>query len=302
MISLVVMLISVLVIFKITNRFGLQLKLKPLLLCAFCAFWINLFTLFISPYLMFSHLGLIFVSVLGSACAVTFYNEKLTTLKNDSDALEIQKSTHIIKSIEKFSSATTENNIKKEENISVIDLAKVPVAEIPDEMRIITESNSLERLDEKEQIEKEIESTKKQRLSEELEKLNSLDEILDYAYEQKEHKQYVNSLFAFKQALKKYSNDEYAPFIIIEMGNIYKNIGFYDEALNIYARAFSLPYVAVNDVVKEKFQREITYLRVIKVILLEHNCSKKPFNQIPQFIMQKIEVAFQHCKENINCE
>jgi tetratricopeptide (TPR) repeat protein len=321
MISLVVMLISVLVIFKITNHFGLQLKIKPLLLCAFCAFWINLITLCIASYLTVSNLWFIFCSVLGSACAVTFYNEKLTTSRSDADALEIPKSSHIVPNIE--------------ETIPVIGLPRASATETLDEMRTITEYTSCERIDERftvksfqvaessvciqkqklpldnklyllpvlitptieEQIEKDFESMKKQKLSNELEKLDSLDEILDYAYGQKDQGQYVNSLFAFEHALRKYSNDEYAPFIIIEMGNIYKNIGFYDEALTIYAKAFSLSYVAVNNIVKEKFQMEINYLRIIKVILQEHNCFKKPFNQISQSIMQKIEAAFQAWQE-----
>lgn len=89
-----------------------------------------------------------------------------------------------------------------------------------------------------EPVKKEMENVKLLKLTAVLTKLNSLDAPLDYVYEQKNRHAYENSIFAFKQALERYEEDDYAPFIIIEMANLYKNTGFYDEAIIVYNRAF----------------------------------------------------------------
>jgi len=144
-----------------------------------------------------------------------------------------------------------------------------------------------------EQIKADIEKHKLAELDTALQKLTSLDALLDYAYAQNTQHNYSIAIAAFQKTLHKYRRDSYAPFIIIELGNIYKNIGSYDEALAIYAKAFTLPAVSVDNVVKENFQMNIDYLRIIKVILNKHNCFKTPFSQIPKNIMQEIEMTLQ---------
>ena len=323
MITLVVMLISVLVIFKATNYFGLQLKFKPLLLCAFCAFAVNIITLSISSYLTFSHLIFIFSAVLLSACAVTIYNEKLT-LRSDSSMLTKCNSTDITPiTKEDVNHASTETvpppiipfafaNLTGEEP----DLNQY-ITETPDELVTVEWSQVDEGLSStapimqetlakstynlpalipvtvQEQIKADIEKHKLAELDTALQKLTSLDALLDYAYAQNTQHNYSIAIAAFQKTLHKYRRDSYAPFIIIELGNIYKNIGSYDEALAIYAKAFTLPAVSVDNVVKENFQMNIDYLRIIKVILNKHNCFKTPFSQIPKNIMQEIEMTLQ---------
>jgi len=323
MITLVVMLISVLVIFKATNYFGLQLKFKPLLLCAFCAFAVNIITLSISSYLTFSHLIFIFSAVLLSACAVTIYNEKLT-LRSDSSMLTKCNSTDITPiTKEDVNHASTETvpppiipfafaNLTGEEP----DLNQY-ITETPDELVTVEWSQVDEGLSStapimqetlakatnnlpalipvtvQEQIKADIEKHKLAELDTTLQKLTSLDALLDYAYAQNTQHNYSIAIAAFQKTLHKYRRDSYAPFIIIELGNIYKNIGSYDEALAIYAKAFTLPAVSVDNVVKENFQMNIDYLRIIKVILNKHNCFKTPFSQIPKNIMQEIEMTLQ---------
>jgi colicin import membrane protein len=331
MITFVVMLVSVLVIFKATNYFGLQLKFKPLLLCAFCAFAVNIITLSVSSYLTFSHLIFIFSAVLISACAVTFYNEKLT-LRSESG--ELHKCNSIgITAIEspqptktafvERSSPLTETNPPPIIPFAFVNLTVAEpdlnqyITETPDELVAVEWSQVDEGLSSKvpitpdilakttynlpalipvtmqEQIKANIEKCKLAELETSLQKLTSLDALLDYAYAQNTQHNYSIAIAAFQKTLHKYSSDSYAPFIIIELGNIYKSIGSYDEALAIYAKAFTLPTVLVDNVVKENFQMNIDYLRIIKVILNKHNCFKTPFSQIPQTIVQEIEMTFQ---------
>ena len=382
MITLVVMLVSVLVIFKTTNYFGLQLKLKPLLLCAFCAFAVNIITLSVSSYLTFFHLVFIFSAVLLSACAVTFYNERLT-LRDDSGTLNKCTNAAGIEPITKedanpAKTAFVENSTMAKAELPPITQFEIPVVidpvvidpvvidpvvidpvvidpvvidpvvidpvvadpvvidpvvidpvvidpvvadphitETPDEFVTVEWSQIDEGLVEvapttpensakttynlpalitvtiKEQIKAAIEKCKLAELDTSLQQLTSLDSLLDYAYAQNMQHNYSIAIAAFQKALHKYSSDSYAPFIIIELGNIYKSIGSYDEALAIYAKAFTIPAVSVDNVVKENFQMNIDYLRIIKAILSKHTCLRTPFSQISQNIMQEIEMTFQ---------
>ena len=347
MITLVVMLVSVLVIFKTTNYFGLQLKLKPLLLCAFCAFAVNIITLSVSSYLTFFHLVFIFSAVLLSACAVTFYNERLT-LRDDSGTLNKCTNAAGIEPITKedanpAKTAFVENSTMAKADLPPITQFESPIVadpvvidpvvadpvvidpvvaaphitETPDEFVTVEWSQIDEGLVEvaptapensakttynlpalitvtiKEQIKAAIEKCKLAELDTSLQQLTSLDSLLDYAYAQNMQHNYSIAIAAFQKALHKYSSDSYAPFIIIELGNIYKSIGSYDEALAIYAKAFTIPAVSVDNVVKENFQMNIDYLRIIKAILSKHTCLRTPFSQISQNIMQEIEMTFQ---------
>lgn len=122
--------------------------------------------------------------------------------------------------------------------------------------------------------------------------LTTLDALLDYADKQKRQHFYGNAMFAFKQALQLYENDDYAPFIAIEIGNFYKNTGLYDEAIVIYSRAYSLPSVLDNDELQQEFQKNIAYLRIVKTVLRKHNCPRMDFTEIPDNIMQEVENVF----------
>ena len=77
LITLAIMSVSILLIYKITNFCGLQLKFQALVLCAILAFVVNFSTLMISAYLTREHFMLIAGLVFASAAAVTFYNERL---------------------------------------------------------------------------------------------------------------------------------------------------------------------------------------------------------------------------------
>ena len=143
-------------------------------------------------------------------------------------------------------------------------------------------------------VQEDMENDKLLKLTAAIAKLGSLDDILDYAFEQANRHNYSNAIFAYKRALERYANDDYAPFIVIELGNLYRENGAYEEALHTYAGAFSLPSVAKNDAIHEEFQKNILYLRIVKYILSKHNALKTPYNSIPPTYRQEIEAIFQN--------
>ena len=321
MITFVIMLVSVSIIYKITNFFGFQLKFQSLLLCAICAFGVNFITLSISAYLTLSHLLLIFFTVLLSACLVTYYNERLTlerqpaatmaadlptTINQKAVSADPGKSPVVIvpSKVEenlarqkstapagKVSTTAAATSAKKSFPTTAATLPPgeeaVPVARKSFPPAVLTDTVAV-------MVKNDMENDHLLKLTAALAKLNSLDAILDYAYEQKSRHNYSNALFAFRQALRRYETDEYAPFIIIEMGNIYKETGLYEEAIHTYASFMHLPAIAEDAAVKEKFTTTISYLRIVKCVLLKYNSGKIPFNSIPPSYMREIELTFEN--------
>ena len=126
-----------------------------------------------------------------------------------------------------------------------------------------------------------------------LSQFHSLDDILDYAYEQKSQKHPENAILAYKEALEKYQDDAYAPFIVIDLGNIYKEKAAYDEAIRTYEDALSLPIIANDAATLEKFHENLSYLRTVQHILSKHNSLRTPFQDIPAGYLKEIEAEFQ---------
>ncbi|MPN31557.1 hypothetical protein SDC9_179031 [bioreactor metagenome] len=128
--------------------------------------------------------------------------------------------------------------------------------------------------------------------------LETLDDLLDYAYMQKEQQNTSQALITLNRALELYADNDYAPFIIIEMSNILKSKGAYDEAIRIYNKGQSLPVVQKNSHLHQEFVNTIAYLRILKNTLLSHGLSLYPFEQIPLAIRQEIDSEFLYWRLN----
>ena len=148
-----------------------------------------------------------------------------------------------------------------------------------------------------ERVASDMQNAKLLKLTAVLAKLSSLDALLDYAYAQKDLGAYENAIFAFKQALERYREDAYAPFIVIELCNIYKKAGIYDEAIVIYKRAFQLPAVSSDAALRRDFERSLAYLYIVRETLLKYNCLKTPFAKIPAALLEEIENAFHNWRK-----
>ena len=123
--------------------------------------------------------------------------------------------------------------------------------------------------------------------------LDSLDDILDYAYEQRSTGNLRLAILANRKALERYAEDDYAPFIAIDLGNIYKEQADYDAALRVYEKALDIPAIAQSDVAYQEFANNLSYLRTIQYILSKHNALDLPFQDIPKEYLEEIEADFQ---------
>lgn len=123
-------------------------------------------------------------------------------------------------------------------------------------------------------------------------KLENLDDLLDYAYDHQASLPQA-AICAYKRAIEQYPNDDYMPFLIIELGNLYKNQADYHSTISIYAKALKMPVIAQNDAIRQEFVKNLRYLGIVQDILSKHNALSTPFAEIPAAIMQEIEQVFQ---------
>ena len=75
----------------------------------------------------------------------------------------------------------------------------------------------------------------------------NLDALLDAAYEAAAQEP-MRAVAAYRQALARYPNDSYMPYLIIELSTLYKRMGDYDAALALFDETLALPIVAKNAV------------------------------------------------------
>ena len=122
--------------------------------------------------------------------------------------------------------------------------------------------------------------------------MDSLDAILDFAYETKTA-QPKDAIFAYHEAISRYADDDYTPFLVIELGNLYKEQANYSGAIATYKKALNMPIIAQNDAMCQEFTKNIHYLGTVQDILAKHAALSTPFPQIPGDIMQEIEDEFQ---------
>ena len=128
-------------------------------------------------------------------------------------------------------------------------------------------------------------------LTEAVGRLRSMDDYLDYADQEARAHRSRHAVFAYKQALGIYWNDDYAPFIAINLSNTYKDMGDYEAAVDTYEAALILPAAQKNAAMQQEFRRSIDYLRRVHDILASHGIADTPFAQIPPAISAEIENA-----------
>ncbi len=128
-------------------------------------------------------------------------------------------------------------------------------------------------------------------------KCDSLDELMDIAFSLKERGNYNQALYAFYQALKMYSNNEAAPLLVIEIGNILKNKGAYDDAVNIFAEGRNLPVLKDDHLLEQEFVNTIAYLRIVKNSLLAQHYGVIPYGDIPAAVLKQIDAEFREWRD-----
>lgn len=132
------------------------------------------------------------------------------------------------------------------------------------------------------------------------EPIETLDDILENAYAEKNNGNLWRAIELYKDALEKYNADEYAPFVAIDLSNVYKEQAAYAKAIKIYRDSLELPAVKRNADVRKEFEKNITYLRAVQSVLLKHRALGTPFSKISYAYLREIETEFQAMQLSIS--
>ncbi|WP_170233227.1 hypothetical protein [Sporomusa termitida] len=346
-------LIATLLVYKLAKGlFGLELRLKSLLLCAVCAMFISL----VLPKFVVGFAGLpgtlAFLAVFAAAFAyfVAHCEEAPAADKRDESACCLTDSQAQPAAIEQ--NETVNQNKQQEKNCRTFDISEPVAAEAPAVADpAVAEPVIIE--DEDEDIEdiEDIEETMTDSLSEVIEVISEsqrqeeyiqivplvpqlfmeqaggtvhedgnsvrfynnkeevevdepaavqLDDLLDYAFLNKEQHNYEAALTAFKQALSLQPASEAAPFLVVEVGNLLKNKGHYDEAIKVFSEGRQLCQTRGDKMLEQEFISTIAYLRIVKNILVQHRLGAIKFLEIPQHIVKEIDEEFREWRNVAN--
>lgn len=275
LISVFTILLTTFLVYKIANRiFNVPLRKKPLFLCAACALFISL----VLPRIFIGVTGLLGTLVVLALFAVLF--AYFIAYYDNHDQ----------------SPPVAEIPVEKglNEKVATVETAEGPLpkdnARTPEEQDTIIQTtlNGQEVTVSPPSVRSDLSDRP---LS------DALDDLLDYAFQQKEAGNLCLALKYFQQALKLYPDNEVSPLIVVEIGSILKNKGQYDEAIKVFVEGRNLPALRSNSTVQQDFINTIAYLRIVRNVLLQRRLGFIPYGEIPAAVFDEIDAEFREWRK-----
>lgn len=270
------MSVCIISIYKIARKLGADISLSALVLCGISALIINFMAIRVNPFLTKTYYYILGTMIIFAATGTTCYNKYLLYRRS-------RLAVHGAPSEdEKITQATSEPETIVETEVTEEPeiMAEVEVAEEPETMveaEVAEEPETTAEVEVAEEPEttaeaevtEEPETTAEAQQAEEAslptlpEGLDSMDALLDFAFAQTGAGAYELALLAYSTALEQYRNDDYAPFIIIDMVNLYKSQGRYQEAIDCVHNAMDLPAIQESPAYQQNFQNYLAQLKSI---------------------------------------
>ena len=284
------MSVCIISIYKIARKLGADISLSALVLCGVSALIINFMAIRVNPFLTKTYYYILGTMIIFAATGTTCYNKYLlyrrSRLAVHGAPSEDVESTQADVPQEPDELPETQATSETE------SMAEVEVAEEPEttaEVEVVEEPETTAEVEVAEEPEttaevevaEEPETTAEVEVAEEPETiseaqpvegapvptlpegLNSMDDLLDFAFAQTGAGAYELALLAYSTALEQYRNDDYAPFIIIDMVNLYKSQGRYQEAINCVHNAMDIPAIRKSPACQQNFQNYLAQLKSI---------------------------------------
>ena len=282
------MSVCIISIYKIARKLGADISLSALVLCGVSALIINFMAIRVNPFLTKTYYYILGTMIIFAATGTTCYNkyllyrrsrlavhgapsedEKITQVTSEPETIvetEVTEEPEIMAEVEVAEEPETmvEAEVTEEPEI----MAEAEVAEEPEIMAEAEVAEEPETMVEAE-VTEESETTAEAQQAEEAplpalpEGLDSMDALLDFAFAQTGAGAYELALLAYSTALEQYRNDDYAPFIIIDMVNLYKSQGRYQEAIDCVHNAMDLPAIQESPAYQQNFQNYLAQLKSI---------------------------------------
>ena len=248
------MSVCIIAIYKIARKLGAELSLSALVLCGVSALIINFMAIRVNPFLTKTYYYILGTMIIFAATGTTCYNKYL---------------------LYRRSKLAVHGALSEDEEITQADLPE-ETDELP-ETQATSEPETIVEVE----VTEEPETTAEAEVAEEPETiseaqpaeeapvptlpvgLDSMDDLLDFAFAQTGAGAYDLALLAYSTALEQYRNDDYAPFIVIDMVNLYKSQGRYQEAIDCVHNAMDIPAIQENHAYQQNFQNYLAQLKSI---------------------------------------
>ena len=246
------MSVCIISIYKIARKLGADISLSALVLCGVSALIINFMAIRVNPFLTKTYYYILGTMIIFAATGTTCYNKYLLYRRSrlavhgaPSEDKEITQATSEPETI-------VEAEVPEEPEI----MAEIEVAEEPE---IMAEVEAAEEPETTAEVQQAVEAP----LPTLPEGLDSMDALLDFAFAQTGAGAYELALLAYSTALEQYRNDDYAPFIIIDMVNLYKSQGRYQEAIDCVHNAMDIPAIQESPAYQQNYQNYLAQLKSI---------------------------------------
>ena len=222
------MSVCIIAIYKIARKLGAELSLSALVLCGVSALIINFMAIRVNPFLTKTYYYILGTMIIFAATGTTCYNKYL---------------------LYRHSKLAVHGALSEDEEITQVteEPETTAEAEVAEEPETISEAQPAE--------EAPVPTLP--------EGLDSMDALLDFAFAQTGAGAYELALLAYSTALEQYRNDDYAPFIVIDMVNLYKSQGRYQEAIDCVHNAMDIPAIQENPAYQQNFQNYLAQLKSI---------------------------------------
>lgn len=122
--------------------------------------------------------------------------------------------------------------------------------------------------------------------------MTTMDQLLDFAFEHSMQKNHTVALAAYREALARYREDSYAPFIVVSIANIHKELGNYQAAIDSIQSAMNLPALQENESIRDQFEDTRLYLTITRKVLHRAGVDSISFKDIPKKYMSQIESIY----------
>ena len=232
------MSVCIISIYKIARKLGADISLSALVLCGVSALIINFMSIRVNPFLTKTYYYILGAMIIFAATGTTCYNKYLLYRRS-------RLAVH---------GAPSEDN-----EITQVTSEPETIVEVAEEPETTAEAEVTEEPETTAEVQQAVEAP----LPTLPEGLDSMDALLDFGFAQTGAGAYELALLAYSTALEQYRNDDYAPFIIIDMVNLYKSQGRYQEAIDCVHNAMDIPAIQESPAYQQNFQNYLAQLKSI---------------------------------------
>ena len=256
------MSVCIISIYKIARKLGADISLSALVLCGVSALIINFMAIRVNPFLTKTYYYILGAMIIFAATGTTCYNKYLLYRRSrlaihgapseDNEITQVTGEPETIVEVAEEPEIMTEAEVTEEPETTA-------EAEVTEEPETTAEAEVTEEPETTAEVQQAVEAP----LPTLPEGLDSMDALLDFAFAQIGAGAYELALLAYSTALEQYRNDDYAPFIIIDMVNLYKSQGRYQEAIDCVHNAMDIPAIQESPAYQQNFQNYLAQLRSI---------------------------------------